>query len=301
MRTDLKHLRYFVVLAEQRHFGRAAEILHMAQPPLSQQIKALESSLGVELFDRSVRPIGLTAAGRALFREARQILAQVERAETITRRAGTVEHGQLRISLTGTATLEFAAPVISLFKERFPHVHLSLQEMSSPQQQQAVEKGEVHIGFVRPPVIQDNLEVALVHQEPFIVALPSHHPLAGADGVRLQALGETPLVVFDSEDAPGFRDLISHLCATAGYRPSSIQEGHQVSTMLCLVASNAGFALVPQSARRIRIEGVTFQTLLDESPFIELYAISSRGKKGPFVGDFLQAVDDCRASKFLRH
>lgn len=299
MRTDLKHLRYFVVLAEQRHFGRAAEILHMAQPPLSQQIKVLEESLGVELFDRTVRPIELTASGRTLLREARQILAQVERAETNTRRAGTAENGQLRIGLTGTATLEFAAPVIALFKERFPHVQLSLEEMSSPQQQQAVQKGDIHIGFIRPPVIDENLEVSLVHQEPFIVALPTQHALASDDGIRLRELVDTPLVVFDSMDAPGFRDLIFHLCATADYRPPSIQEGHQVSTMLCLVASNAGFALVPQSARRIQIDGVTFQPLLDESPLIELYAICSRDKKAPFIEEFLSAIDDCRAAKFL--
>lgn len=299
MRFDLKHLRYFVVLAEQRHFGKAAELLHIAQPPLSQQIRSLEDALGVELFDRSIRPIGLTAAGRTLLREARQILSQVERAQSVTRRAGTAEGGQLRIGLTGTATLEFAAPVINLFKERFPHVQLSLREMSSPQQQIAVEKGEIHIGFVRPPVLDESLAVNLVDQEPFVIALPQSHPLAAADGLRLKDLQDTPLVVFDADDAPGFRDLIFHFCATADYRPSVIQEGHQVSTMLCLVASGAGFALVPQSSRRIQIEGLVFKPVLDESPQVELYTICRRDQQAPFVGDFLKAIEDQRTARYM--
>ncbi|WP_321944351.1 LysR family transcriptional regulator [Paraburkholderia tropica] len=299
MRLDLKHLRYFVALAEQRHFGRAAELLHIAQPPLSQQIRALEEFMGVTLFDRSVRPIDLTAAGRTLLREARQILAQVERAQSVTRRAGSAGQGVLRIGLTGTATLEFAAPVIALFRERFPDVQVSLSEMSSPQQQLAVQKGEIHIGLVRPPVLDDHLAVQLVDQEPFVIALPTAHPEAESEGLSIGKMAGTPLVVFSSEDAPGFRDLIFHLCATAGYQPTAIHEGHQVSTMLSLVAAGAGFALVPQSARRVQINGVSFHRLLDDSPLIDLYAISSREKPGQFAGEFLQAIEDCRTARFL--
>ena len=137
---ELRHLRYFVVLAEQRHFGRAAEILHMAQPPLSQQIKAMEEELQVTLFDRSVRPIELTPAGKTLLREARQILQQMSRAQAMTKRVGRGQEGSLVIGVTGSAAAEFLPPILEAFYERWPDVTLSLREMSSPAQLLALEK-----------------------------------------------------------------------------------------------------------------------------------------------------------------
>jgi DNA-binding transcriptional LysR family regulator len=163
---DLRHLRYFVVLAEQRHFGRAAELLNMAQPPLSQQIKALEDELGVILIDRSTRPIDLTPAGKTLLREARQILHHVSRAQAATRRAGQGLEGELVLGVTGSAAMEFVPPLLAAFRERWPQVHLALREMSSPDQLSALARGDIHLGFVRPPVLDDRLSVRLVHQEP---------------------------------------------------------------------------------------------------------------------------------------
>jgi DNA-binding transcriptional LysR family regulator len=284
---DIRLLRYFVTVAEQRHFGKAADILNMAQPPLSQQIRLLEDELAVKLFDRSSRPIELTAAGRTLLREARQILSQIKRAETLTQRAGKSETGNFRIGITGSAALEFAAPVITIFNERFPEVQLSLLELSSPAQISALERGSIQISS------------RLVHQEPFLIALPERHPLAHTTGLRLRDLNGTPLVVFDSAEAPGFRELILHVCHASGYTPTTMQDGHQMTTMLCLVASGLGVALVPQSARRLALEGVVFKPVFEETPMVDLYAIWLKNRHNPLVHDLLAAIDDLRSAAVL--
>jgi DNA-binding transcriptional LysR family regulator len=296
---DIRLLRYFVTVAEQRHFGKAADLLNMAQPPLSQQIRLLEDELAVKLFDRSSRPIELTAAGRTLLREARQILSQIKRAETLTRRAGKSEAGNFRIGITGSAALEFAAPVIAICNDRFPEVQLSLLELSSPAQMSALEKGSIQIGFVRPPVISEEISSRLVHQEPFLIALPERHPLAHTTGLRLRDLNGTPLVVFDSAEAPGFRELILHVCHASGYTPTSMQDGHQMTTMLCLVASGLGAALVPQSARQLALEGIVFKPVLEEAPMVDLYAIWLKNGHNPLVHDLLAAIDDLRSAAAL--
>jgi len=291
---ELRHLRYFVVLAEQRHFGRAAEILHMAQPPLSQQIKAMEEELQVTLFDRSVRPIDLTPAGKTLLREARQILQQMSRAQAMTKRVGRGQEGSLAIGVTGSAAAEFLPPILEAFYERWPEVTLSLREMSSPAQLLALEKGEIHLGFVRPPILDDTLGIRLVHQEPFLAALPDNHPLAGSAGIRLADLNGAALVIFDRDEAPGFRDLIMHLCQSAGFFPGRVQEAHQMVTMLALVAARIGVALVPRSARHLTPERVVLRPILDDTPLIELYAAWPRDRHSVLIEELLAVIDEAR-------
>lgn len=291
---DIRPLRYFVALAEQRHFGRAAETLHIAQPALSQQIKMLEAELEVQLFDRSTRPIGLTAAGLALLREARVILSQLSRAEAIARREGAEDRGRLVIGITGTAAMEFAVPVLRTFGERRPNVQISLREMSSPAQLAALEDGEIHIGFVRPPVHDERISIRLVHTDPFQVALPEDHPKAAEERVRLAELSGTPLVIFDREEAPGFRDLMLHVCRSGGYTPTIIQDASQMSMMLCLVGSGFGCALVPRSARRMQIPGVVHRPLVDSCPMIELYAAWMPDNHAPFIDELLDVVETTR-------
>ncbi|MCZ4350996.1 LysR substrate-binding domain-containing protein [Roseovarius aestuarii] len=291
---NLRQLKYFIALAEELHFGRAAAILNIAQPPLSQQIKALEADLDVSLFDRSTRPIALTPAGLALLREGREIVSQVARAEAIARREGSKDAGRLVIGVTGTAALEFAAPVLKALSRRRPNVQVSLREMSSPAQLEALEKGDIHIGFVRPPVLDERMSIRLVHSEQFYVALPHDHPKAREKEVRLAELSGTPLVIFERDEAPGFRDLMLHVCRTAGYTPTTIQDAPQMVTMLCLVAAGLGCAMVPASARRLAINDVSFRPLVDYSPSIELYAVWMPEKQAPFVDDLLQAVSEAQ-------
>lgn len=288
---DTRQLRYFVTLAETRHFGKASELLHIAQPALSQQIKLLEDQLKVTLFDRSTRPVTLTAAGRSLLREGREILARLARAEALARQEGQKDGGRLVIGVTGTAALEFAVPVLRAFGKRKPNVQISLREMSSPEQLTALELGHIHVGFVRPPVEDDRMSIRLVHTDPFFVALPASHPLAGREAIRLADLNGTSLVIFARDEAPGFRDLMLHVCRAAGYVPDSIQDAPQMTTMLCLVGAEFGCAMVPASARRIAMPGVVYRPLIDYSPMVELYAVWMPDKHAPFIGELLDVIE----------
>ncbi|WP_332302753.1 LysR substrate-binding domain-containing protein [Rhizobium sp. GR12] len=288
---DLRQIRYFVVLAEQLHFGRAAELLHMAQPPLSQQIKSLEAELRVTLIDRSSRPIALTTAGQILLKEGRQLLAQFDRVETATRQAGDGKGGRLAIGLTETAALDFASPLLRAFACAHPQVLVSLHEMNSPSQLIALENGSIHIAFVRPPVLDERFNIRLVHTEPFLIAIPSDHALAGRGAIRLREVQDLPLVIFEREEASGFRDLILHLCRAAGYTPAFFQDASQMSTMLCSVGAGLGVALVPRSASRMAIAGVTFLAILDECPNAELYAAWPKANVSPHVPNLLMQLD----------
>ncbi|WP_275585276.1 LysR family transcriptional regulator [Pseudooceanicola aestuarii] len=288
---DVRQIRYFVTLAERRHFGQAAEMLHIAQPALSQQIKQLEAQLQVELLDRSTRPIGLTPAGMALLHEGREILAKVTRAEKLTRQEGSKDGGRLIIGVTGTAALEFAVPVLQAFGRRRPNVQVSLRELASPDQLSALERGDIHIGFVRPPVEDERMSIRLVHTDPFYVALSADHPLARRESVRLAELSGTSLVIFSREEAPGFRDLMLHVCRSAGYVPTTIQDASQMSTMLCLVGGGFGCALVPRSAQRMQIPDVVYRPIMDYSPPVELYAVWMPDNYAPFIGELLDVVE----------
>lgn len=288
---DLRQIRYFVVLAEQLHFGRAAELLNMAQPPLSQQIKNLEAELGVTLIDRSSRPIALTLPGQTLLKEGRQLLAQFDRVESATKQARDGKSGRLIVGLTGTAALDFASPLLKAFGSRHPEVLVSLHEMNSPSQLLALENGSIHIAFVRPPVLDERFYIRLVHTETFIVALPCDHELAGREAIRLRDIQDLPLVIFEREEAPGFRDLILHVCRAAGYTPSFFQDASHMSTMLCSVGGGLGVALVPRSASRMAIPGVSFLEVLDECPKVELYAAWPKATPSPHVAELLARLD----------
>lgn len=288
---ELRQLKYFVTLAETRHFGRAAGMLHIAQPALSQQIKQLEDNLQVELIDRSKRPVDLTPAGMALLREGREILAKLARAEKLTRQEGSKDGGRLIIGVTGTAALEFAVPVLRAFGKRRPNVQVSLRELASPDQLLALERGDIHVGFVRPPVKDSRMNIRLVHTDPFYVALPQDHAMADQEEIRLVELSGTSLVIFSREEAPGFRDLMLHVCRAAGYFPTTIQDASQMTTMLCLVGGGFGCALVPSSARRMTIPGVVYRPISDYSPLVELYAAWMPDKYAPFIGELLDVIE----------
>lgn len=289
---DIRQLRYFVTLAEKRHFGQAAEALHIAQPALSQSIRQLENGLQVELLDRSTRPIRLTSAGRTLLREGRALLSQFTRAEMLAKQEGATDGGRLIIGVTGTAALEFAVPALRAFGRRRPDVQVSLREMSSPQQLGALDTGEIHIGFVRPPVADEKISIRLVHTDPLYLALPSDHPKAQSERIRLVEMSGTAFVIFERDEAPGFHDLMLHVCRAAGYVPTMIQEAQQMTTMLSLVGGGFGCALVPRSARRMNIPGVAYRPLLDYSPTAELYAAWLPDKQAPFIGELLDVIEE---------
>jgi DNA-binding transcriptional LysR family regulator len=270
---ELRHLRYFVAVAEELHFGRAARRLGIAQPPLSQQIRQLEERLGVSLFSRTSRQVALTPAGEALLRGARRALAEVGLATAAARRAATGETDALRVAYTDSAALSVLPGAIRRFRDALPSVHLDLVEGSTAAQVDAVVRDLVDLAVVRGPVVQPALRTEVVLRESFLVALPESHPLAGLADIELRALAGEPMVLFPRHLAPEFHDTIVALCRAADFTPLIEYEGAEYQTILSLVAAGLGVSLVPRSVGNLQRRGVVYRPIPDAPPRAEIAAV----------------------------
>lgn len=263
---ELRTLRYFVTVAEELHFGRAAQRLALTQPPLSLAIRALEDELGVRLFARNRRRVALTHAGSAFLGEARDILARAGEAVRLARAAERGEVGRLAIGFMSASVYTLLPPVLREFAASHPRVRLELRELTLPQQMAALRRGDIHVGIVRPPVIDAELESEVMLQEPLCVALPARHRLAALRRVRAAKLGDQPFVMFRREPGLVLHDLVLGFCLQQGFTPRVAQEAAQTHAVIGLVSAGIGVALVPASAREIRLRGVEIRPLLERSP-----------------------------------
>jgi DNA-binding transcriptional LysR family regulator len=258
---ELRQLRYFVAVAEEGHFGRAAQRLHMSQPPLSTQIKGLETELGVGLLNRSTRQVALTDAGRAFLERARAILGAVEEARNTARGAEHGTQGRLHVGFISSATLSLLPPSIRLFRERFGGVELELKELTSAQQVDALYEGEITVGLVRLPMRAPGIRFEPVFEEQLVVAVPSGHALEQLDRVSLEAIVDLPLIFFTRQLIPGFHAQIVELFQRVGAFPKVAQHAVHLQTIVGLVASGVGIAILPGSAERLSREGVVYRAL----------------------------------------
>lgn len=272
---ELRQLRYFVAVAEELHFRRAAERLHISQPPLSQQIRALEDELGFPLLVRTRRRVQLTPAGEAFLRDARALLNELAGAVATARRIDAGQTGRLRISFVGSALLSSIVPAtVERFRETRPGVEIELRERSTIDQLRAVRAGVVDVGLVRPPIDDDaGLRVRTVLRERTVAALPAGHSLAELSRVPLRRLAAEPLVLFPRDQAPGFHDLLVDALAGAGAAARVIQYAPEMTTIIGLVAAGVGVSLVPSSVSRLALEGVTYRPVAG-APRSELVAIT---------------------------
>lgn len=298
---ELRHLRYFVTLAEELHFGRAAEKLHISQPPLSMQIRALEDELGVMLFNRTQRHVALTQAGHALLQEARQILARVEQAVLITRRAGRGEIGELAVGFISVADYNVLPVVLREFRRKFPLVNLTLREATTDAQVRDLVAGRLDVGFLLPPVTEPALESVSILREPLIVALPEKHPLAKKAGkLALEKLKDAPFILFPRPNAPGLYDDVVSCCKAAGFSPRVEQEAIQMQTIISLVSAELGVALIPASLTNLRRTGVVYKSLKQQSPLTEIHLAWRRGDELPALRVFLDLARDQARAGFAR-
>lgn len=291
---ELRHLRYFVAVAEERHFGRAAERLRMAQPPLSQQIKALEAELGTRLFDRNRRKVELTAAGDALLPEARDILARAADLGRLARAAAGGEAGLLDMAFTGSVPFTEVMPrILRQFRNQFPEVRVSLREMSTGAQIEAVAEGRLDLGFARPAAhnLPPGVVGRLILREPLVLALPSDHPLAGRDSIGMAEVAGEGLVMNPRHIGTGLYDKITQLCRAAGYAPRIAVEAHQMSTMIRLVGAGLGLAVVPQTMCRVGFDGVAYAAIAGSDAMLDLLLIH-RDVITPVTRNFLTVVED---------
>jgi DNA-binding transcriptional LysR family regulator len=292
---ELRHLVYFVTLAEERHFGRAAARLNMTQPPLSQQIRQLEEELGVRLFSRSSRRVELTAAGEVFLAEARKALAQVERAADVAHRAGRGELGRLRVGFVGSATYDVLPAVLRAYRARHPGVDVVLQELSTPQQEEALVTGEIDVGFVRPPLAAPELALEVLDEAPCVLAVPVRHPLAAAEKVSLADLAGVPLVMLSRSTWAGLYDEVIGLCRTAGFSPDIRQEAREFQTVIGLVAGGLGVAVVPAPARNLHTRDVVYKEAAG-MPRAVMGLAWRRDDDAPVLHAFVEVARSLRAS-----
>lgn len=285
---ELRLLRQFIAVAEERHVRRAAERLGMAQPPLSTAMKRLEDVIGAALFDRSRRRVALTPAGTALLEEARRTLAQAEHAVTVARQAGQGLTGLLRITFVGSAMFERLPPVLKALRVRHPGLALDLREATTMRQLDELRGGRGDLGFVIPPLPDsEGLEQRPAWAEPMVAVVPADHRLAGCGRIDLSDLADEPFVMFPQGEGPGFHAAILEACAKAGFVPRIAQSAHQMHAIVSLVAAGFGVSLVPASLRRLRPHGVRYLSLAGRAPQARIAAAWRRGDRSPAL---LQAL-----------
>ena len=284
---ELRQLRYFVAVAEELHFRRAAARLHISQPPLSQQIAALEDELGVRLLERTRRRVELTPAGEAFLRDARAMLAELDVAVSTARAIDAGQEGVLRVGFVGSALLSIVPSTVQRFRRTRPGLELELRERSTVEQLRAVSTGLIDVGLVRPPIEADEtLHTEVVRRERTVAALPEGHPLAALRRVPLRRLASEPLVLFPRRQAPGYHDLLIGRLAATGATPHVAQYAPEMMTIIGLVAAGIGVSPVPASVAHLAIDGVTYRPL-SGAPDTELVAVTRSAEHSPLVTAFL--------------
>ena len=294
MKIELRQLRYFIAVAEEMHFGRAAVRLHMTQPPLSQAIQALEAALGTPLFSRTKRSVSLAPAGAALLPEARRILLQAEGLPDLARRAASGEAGRLSLAFVSTADYSVLPPFLREFRERYPQVQIDLREATTDVQLEELGHGRIDAGLIIPPLpdkMKAELDYVSVLTEPLVLAVPKGTKgLRNQNTIALKAVSDMPLIIFPRRIAPAFHDAIVACFHDAGLTPRIGQEAIQMQTIVGLVSAGMGIALVPQSVSNLKRPGVEYKSLAGKTPMVETGLAWRRDNTSPVLRAFLELL-----------
>lgn len=288
---ELRHIKYFIAVAEELHFGKAAARLNMSQPPLSQQINQLENELGVVLFRRTKRSVEMTDAGKAFLDQSYQILNKLEKACEEARNIHKGRVGELNIGLAGSWSSRLLN-LLRTYRSKFPDVEVLIHQMSTVSQIKAFQENSIQIGILCPPIDTNDLNLRAIHTVPFYAALPSGHPLAGEtyplDLIKLK--GE-PFIISPRKVGPGYYDTIISLCNRSGFSPKISQETEGIFNILTLVSMEMGVSLVSQLALEHPREGVVFRELKDKQVTMDLTIAWRKDEDSSIINNFLTIVD----------
>jgi DNA-binding transcriptional LysR family regulator len=287
---ELRHLRYFVAVAEELHFGRAAVRLHMAQPPLSQQIKQLEVEIGFSLFHRTKRSVRLSEAGLVFLAETRRLFRQLDQAVEAGRQASRGESGQLVIGFVSSAAYSLLPELLRAFRAEAPAVRLELHELPTNEQLDWLRAGKIDLGLLRPPVEDHTLHLKTILREPMVVALPEAHPLAQQAQIAWLDLAHQAFILFPRLLSPHAYDQIISYCQQAGFSPNIVQEAMQMQTIVSLVAGGIGLSIVPVSLQNMQRTGVLYRPLAEPVPYAEV-AVVWRQNDSVTVQRFLSVLE----------
>lgn len=281
---ELSQLRCFVAVAEELHFGRAALRLNMTQPPLSRQIQILERVLDVVLLERSNRTVKLTPAGQSFLAEARRLLKLAESAALLAKRVANGKAGSINIGFTATSAYSYVPELVAACRHELPDVEISLKEMVSGDQLKRLDSGEIDIGLLRPPIPRNGLSAFRVTAEPLIAAVNAGHTLARSTTVAIEELAAEPFIMYAPYEARYFHDLLVELFSRAGLVPNYVQHLAQIHSILAMVHSGVGVALVPQAAMNLHFSGVALRPVdLPRQRPAELFFVSREDNDNPLV------------------
>ncbi len=287
---EFRHLRYFLVLAEELHFGRAARRLSISQPPLSLNIQQLEASVGARLFERDSRGVRLTAAGRAFRESATALLAQAESARQLAREIEAGAVGRLRIGFVGSMLYRGLPERLREFQAQYPGIQVALTELNSQEQIDALLHGELDAGFVHTQRVPDELAATLAHREPFVCCMPADHPLAAREAMSLAGLRGEPFVLFSRKAAPDYYHRIVEMCAAQGFYPQVRHEMRHWLSVVSLVSQGMGVAVVPAALARSGMAGAAFRPLADATVPSEVYCVWKTAQDDPARDRFVDMV-----------
>lgn len=288
---ELSQLRCFVAVAEELHFGRAAARLNMTQPPLSRQIQLLERSLNAPLLDRTSRSVRMTPAGRTFLVEARRILKLSENAALNAWRVAAGERGTLSIGFTAAAGYDFVPRLVRMTRQHMPEVVLALKEMVSADQREGLLTGRLDVGLFRPPIDRREFAHLRLVEEPLVGAITSDDSLAHKVRLKLNDFDNLPFIMYSTEGASYFHDLVATIFSRSGVSPDYVQYVTQIHSILALVSAGLGVAIVPAAAQNLHFEGVTFRPIqtTPEKP-VELYLVWRKDNDNPILSQFLELI-----------
>jgi DNA-binding transcriptional LysR family regulator len=289
MTVELRHIRYFLAVAEEQHFTRAAAQVGIGQPPLSQQIKDLEREVGAALFHRLAHGAELTEAGKAFLAGVKEMPLIAERATKAARRAARGEKGSLRVGFTASATFNVVVPsTIRAFRGAYPDVDLTLEEDNTAPLITRLREGTLDAAFLRPGTPgAEELQLRRLPEEPMVAALPKDHPAAALKKVHIAILKDEPFLLFPREIAPTVYDAVVDACRKAGFEPVISQFAPHYSTIVNLVAAGLGVSIVPASMMQVRVTGVAYRPITGQSPTTRLALAFRRGETSPVVRNFI--------------
>ncbi|MGV7208877.1 LysR family transcriptional regulator [Oxalobacteraceae bacterium A2-2] len=301
---ELRHLRYFIAVAEELSFTRAAARLHIGQPPLSHQIQMLESEVGARLLERSKRWVRLTEAGKLFLDDARRVLALSEQAVQTARRVQRGEAGELRVGFTfSTPLTPLFATVVNRYRQRYPGVTLTLKEVSTQRGIAAIAARELDLALVRPPEmpVPDELAMTALRHDPLVLVLPAGHPLTQKRSIAIDDLKDQPLVMYPETVGTGIHPMIFRLCKQAGFLPTIAMEANEAATIIGLVAAGCGMSVLPDSFCIIQMEGVSYRPLDDPEAVSSLLMVRRRDDGSPLAQGFVAlALEAAHGNQRLR-
>ena len=293
---ELRHLRYFVAVAEQKGFREASRFLHISQPAISKTLTQLEQELGIKLFARSGRTVRLTRQGEVFYQETLRTLKQSAYAAEAAQRAARGEIGTLTLGFCSVATAGFLPSIVRQYKELLPGVRLLFREMNPPQQEAAFSRGEIDVGITRPPFAKKmsrDLDVKTILREPLVVAVPASHPFTGKK-IKIESLSEEPFILFHRDGAPTVYDAILGMCQKRGFAPKVAYESDMMQTTFTLVAGGQGVAIVPMCTLNLRPEGVRFLRLQPDEYRADLVLAWHKNSQSAALHSFIGLIEQER-------